>query len=131
MSSNYTVPTPTVSDIDGDGRCEICVVSGDSTALSLQVYGSTGAVEESPRPPVLRLSVAPSVSRSAVVITGLPPSASPVRVSDVCGRVVRTLAPAGSGPVVWDGADDHSRPVPPGCDLGRADGQVTKVITLP
>jgi len=131
MSSNLTVGIPYLTDIDGDGRCEICVACGDSTARSLQVYGSSAAVEESSPPSEPRLSVAPSVSRLAVVITGLPSSGSPVRISDVCGRVVRTLAPAGPDPVVWDGTDDHSRPVPPGCYLVRANGRVTKVITLP
>jgi hypothetical protein len=133
MSSNLTVGIPYLADIDGDGRCEICVACGDSTARTLQVYGSSAAVQESPSPTHYgpRLSVIPSVSRIPVLVSGLAQSGSKVRIVDASGRVVRTLTLAGPGSILWDGTDDHSRPVPPGCYLVRADGQITKVITLP
>ena len=133
MSSNYALSIPYLADIDGDGRCEICVACGDSTARSLQVYGSSAAVEESPSPANsgARLSVVPSVSRTPVVVSGLGLDGSRIQIVDACGRVVRTLTFAGPGSITWDGTDDHSKPVPPGCYLVRAGDHVTKVITLP
>ena len=88
-------------------------------------FGGTLGVAAGPLAAVTRLSVGPSPFRSEVTVRFSLPAALPteVRVVDVAGRRVRTLAsgplPAGEHALAWDGRDAQGAPVPAGLYLVR------------
>jgi len=114
FSSNYTYPWAYPYDLDGDGRAEICVISGDSTNFQLQVYGGTGAVQDPASGGHPARVALPSISTGSVLIDQF---AGPVSVYDVAGRVIRLVLP---GAASWDGRDQSGAPVPPGCYVIKA-----------
>jgi len=124
---------PLLVDIDDDGMTEICLSYGDTLNSTWEAWGWSAGAEEICPPSASGscLRVVPSVSLAPVIIHGVPASNSPVQISDACGRIVRILATAALGPVPWDGTDDQSRPVTPGCYFVRANGQVVKIMLLP
>jgi len=133
-------PSVAVADVDGDGKSEICCVSGNAGSRILEVYGSD-AVGQSENPPVphsafpaLQFFAAPNPARHLVQLNVPPLTTSGVlTISDATGRVVRTISvPANPGnsalvPLIWDCCDDADQPVPAGPCFFRCGGSAGKV----
>jgi hypothetical protein len=118
-----------VADVDGDGKNEICIVSGTSSRI-LEVYGSTDAAcDEQPAIPALHERAAVPNPATGLVRLVLPQVRGPalVEMTDAAGRVVRSLAVSGPE-AVWDCRDDRGEPVPSGVYVwrcGSESGSVT------
>ncbi|MFN8177128.1 MAG: MXAN_6640 family putative metalloprotease [bacterium] len=139
---NYLVAEPW-SDFQYVG---ILVTNGDPwgppAAYQLDILDEApvGVATSPPRASVPRLSAQPNPARGAVTLTlDLPrASAGPLRILDVRGRTVRTLAlaPSAAGRrsvVVWDARDDGGRAVPAGVYWAEMDAGASRLarrITL-
>jgi len=115
-------PSMGMADVDGDGKNEICIVSGTSNRI-LEVYGSTDAgCDEAPDAPALHERAAapnPATGFVRLVLPSVNPGS--VELTDAAGRVVRCL-PAAGPEVVWNCRDDRGEPVPAGVYVWRCGG---------
>ena len=136
VTHNLEYPSPTksgylnisVADIDGDHKSEICSISGPAGSRVLEVYGSDAQDVQEPPVPETGSGPAqafPNPARRLVSLPVAPGVAGPVIITDLSGRIVRSLA--GSGIVLWDGSDDTGQPVPPGTYVFRAGSASGKV----
>lgn len=104
-----------VADIDGDGKSEICCISGTAGNRILEVYGSNGAdLNEMPESKSEQTAARPFPNPARRLVR-LPVASGTLRtitVTDLAGRVVRVLA--GSGTVGWDCRDMAGAMVPQG-----------------
>lgn len=110
VKSGY--PSMAVADIDGDGKSEICFVSGTAGNRLLEVYGSTDmAIATEPALPRI-VSTLPNPVRHTVQlpVSGITDA---VIITDLSGRIVRVI-PVCAGPVTWDCCDNAGQPVAPG-----------------
>ncbi|MBN2172322.1 MAG: carboxypeptidase regulatory-like domain-containing protein [Candidatus Krumholzibacteriota bacterium] len=112
------------SDYNPDGVVEAAL--DDFTLYGYQLPDMTGAADESPPAMVTLLGAVPNPFNPATAIRFGLPAAGPVtlRIFDVNGRLVRTLAAArpfaaGVHAVSWDGRDEAGRPASSGIYLYR------------
>ena len=141
----YTSPARTgtnfscaVADIDGDGKSEICWISGSGSDRTLEVYGSTdmGIAEDAPGVPVRTVAGAmPNPTQDVVQLSIRPDATGPVVITDVTGRIVRKLNFVHRSSfivhrsfVVWDCCDEDGRRVARGTYLFGCGGQAEKVV---
>jgi hypothetical protein len=124
-------PSMGVADVDGDGKNEVCIVSGTTTRI-LEVYGSTDVgCDESPAVPALHeRSAAPNPATDLVRLS-LPQVRGPasVEMMDASGRVVRTLPVCGPE-ALWDCRDDSGECVPAGVYVWRCGSESGSVTVL-
>jgi hypothetical protein len=130
----YSSPTKSgylsisVADIDGDHKSEICSISGPGGRRVLEVYGSDAQdIQEPPAPETESRSAQafPNPARHLVSLPVAPGAPGLVLITDLSGRVVRSLA--GSASALWDGSDDAGLPVPPGTYVFRTGSMSGKV----
>ena len=135
----YTSPVKTgyaytaVADVDGDGKSEIIITSGEAGSRIMEVYGSNdvGVDEEPASSPEASVAAAfPNPTGRCVVLAfrTREPKPAPVLVMDVAGRIVRHLGlRAGEPALPWDCTDDAGLPVPAGAYLYQCGPQSGKV----
>lgn len=117
-----------VADVDGDGKSEICCISGAAGSRILEVYGSDAAdLNETPDPETEKAPARPfpNPAQHAVQLPVAPGTSGTVTVTDLAGRVVRVLV--GTGTVVWDCRDRAGALVPQGTyvfSTGSVSGKV-------
>lgn len=126
----YTSPEKTgypyisVADVDGDGKSEICFISGPGGNRILEVYGSDALdAEEPPAVPEAREygSAVPNPARPGVALTiPIAPGSDRVTITDITGRPLRVIPTGGSSAVIWDGCEDGGIPAPAGTYLYRS-----------
>jgi hypothetical protein len=130
-------PSCAVADVDGDNKSEICLISGNPGSRILEVYGSTDIdINESVKPkPIHNISSAipnPTKHNVQFNITPLGKGTFPVLITDITGRVVRTLpitstTNEGVCPCIWDCCDDSGIRVPAGTYFFRCGNNVGKL----
>mgnify|MGYP000169457669 CR=1 FL=1 len=106
-----------------NGRVYVCTLAGSVVCFGAPV---TTDVEAGPLVSAgLVVSPNPFMSGERVTLryaggmSAPAPDGGRILVTDVTGRLVRTLALSGESPAVWDGADAHDRPVAAGVYLYR------------
>ena len=129
-------PYVTVADVDGDNKSEIIITSGNAGSRILEVYGSNDAgVDEggASAPPENGAPAYPNPSTRNVTIA-LPadePGTASVTITDIGGRVVRTLErPAGAPVLMWNCTDDAHAPVPTGTYFYRCGSLTGKLQVI-
>jgi hypothetical protein len=126
-----------MADIDGDDKGEICLLSGTGSRL-LEVYGSTdvGVDDAQLAPDASHPIVAafPNPARGyAQFDIPAPAAGREVRITDIAGRLLRTIPlPAGDGviPVTWDCRNADGQPVPAGTYLYQCGGRTGKLEVM-
>jgi hypothetical protein len=132
-------PSCAVADVDGDNKSEICLISGSSGSRILEVYGSTDiGIDERVEPkPIHNLgSGIPNPTKNSVQFNIKSPGKGsfPVLITDVAGRVVRTLIANGIKNeimnILWDCCDDSGIRVPAGTYFYRCADAVGKLEVI-
>ena len=128
-------PSCAVADVDGDNKSEMCLISGSGSRI-LEVYGSTDiGIDERVQPkPIHNLgSAIPNPTKNSVQFNIKSPDKGsfPVLITDVTGRLVRSLIASGNKNeimnILWDCLDDSGIRVPAGTYFFRCGNNVGKL----
>ena len=125
-----------IGDMNGDGWPEFAVSepSGPGTIYIYTLAEVSGGVAPVAQPAEVQLRIVPNPSRgpTAILLAGGSGRASPVRVYDLAGHVVRTLSADGASmnwsSLLWDGTDSEGRAVSNGTYIVRVMGSARSLV---
>jgi hypothetical protein len=132
-------PSVVAADIDGDGKSEICCVSGNAGSRILEVYGSDAVVVKEGGVREVEsatLAAFPNPARHFVnLMIAAGAAGDVVSILDIAGRIVRTMPLSNPRaqdptPVLWDCCDDAGQPVVPGSYLFRCGSSAGRVEVI-